>query len=64
MLRCKAAKLADCCAPPLGPTKWEDLGNPAIGPEKTPEGATFGVEYSVRSLSEATSASVFLAVSS
>ena len=38
MLRCKAAKLADCCAPPLGPAKWDDLGNPAIGPEKTPEG--------------------------
>ena len=36
MLRCKGSVLSDCCAPPGGPSKWEDLGNPAVGPG--PEG--------------------------
>jgi hypothetical protein len=39
LLRCNATKLSDCCTAPGAPTKWEDLGNPAVGSAKTPEGA-------------------------
>jgi hypothetical protein len=38
LFRCNATVLSDCCTEPGAPTKWEDLGNPAVGPGKTPEG--------------------------
>ena len=38
LLRCKAKVLSDCCTSSEEPSKWEDLGNPAIGPATTPEG--------------------------
>lgn len=39
VLRCTAPKLSGCCTNATGPGLWEDLGNPAVGPAKTPEGA-------------------------
>eukprot|EP00935_MAST-01C_sp_MAST-1C-sp1_P002166 g2166.t1 len=38
LLRCRAKILSDCCTPAGAPTKWEDLGNPAVGSATTPEG--------------------------
>ena len=38
LLRCKARVLSECCTALGAPTKWEDLGNPAVGPGTNPEG--------------------------
>ena len=38
LLRCNATVLSQCCTAPGAPTKWEDLGNFAVGSALTPEG--------------------------
>jgi hypothetical protein len=38
VLRCEAKMLSECCTPLGAPTKWVDLGNPAVGPGTNPEG--------------------------